>query len=175
MGRLARRFRFSVVTLETVLKQNKRIFIELTKEIDLQAPEYAPNYIQQQFNKLDDSNPLKSLWRLRMETLVHNNEMAIKRITENIGAVKSERFCQELENFIFHAQKFNNIWRLIPSDAPIEPGIDPHADLLGDRYPKDLDTLIHEEIERQWMPNLALHALALSTCFVLLFLLTKAV
>lgn len=44
-----------LVPLETLLSQNKRIFDELTNDVDIIALEYAPNDIQREFNALEDS------------------------------------------------------------------------------------------------------------------------
>ena len=135
-----------LIPLQTTLSQNKKIHKELTKDIDLEALEYAPDYIQQKFNELDHSNPTKQMWMLRIETLLDNNEMAIKLITPNIGSVKNKKLKKELEIFLFHAQKFNDIWKMISSDKPIGPGIDPHTDLMGEKYPANLDSLLQREI-----------------------------
>lgn len=137
-----------LIPLQTVLKQNKEIHNELTREIDLKALEYAPDYVQKKFNELDDSNPIKKLWISRIKTLLSNNEMAINLTISNIGIVKNKRLKTELDSFISHAQKFNDIWKLIPSNTPIEPGVDAHIDLIGKKYPKDLDSLLQKEIDR---------------------------
>ena len=82
--------------MQTVLKQNKKIHNELTREIDLKALEHAPDYVQKKFNELDDSNPIKKLWILRIKTLLSNNEMAINLTISNIGIVKNKTLPYDL-------------------------------------------------------------------------------
>ena len=135
-----------LIPLQTTLEQNKKIHNDLTKDIDLKALEYAPDYIQLEFNKLDDSNPIKQIWALRIETLLSNNEIAIKLITSNIGLIKNNELKEELENFIYHAQQFIDIWKMITSAIQIEPGVNPHTTLIGPKYPANLDILLQKEI-----------------------------
>jgi hypothetical protein len=135
-----------LIPLHSLLKQNKKIFDELTEDIDLKKLEYAPDYIQRKYKNLDDTNPLKRLWRSRFETLMENNQRAIQSINANIGYVENKELKAELEEFISHAQKFNDIWRMIPADEEIKPGIDIHCDLMGEKYPDKLDSLLEQEI-----------------------------
>ena len=135
-----------LIPLQSQLKQNKKIFNELTEDIDLKELEYAPDYIQEKYRSLEDANPLKRLWRSRFETLIENNQIVIQSISENSGYVKNKELKAELEKFTYHAQQFNDIWRLVPADQEIETGIDTHSDLMGENYPEKLDSLLDQEI-----------------------------
>ncbi len=134
--------------LQFTLNQNKHIHTLLTKDLDLQALEYAPDYIQEEWNKLDDSDSVKQYRINQVQTLIGNNEHAIKAIRDNLPYVENDRLKQRLQEFAKQAQDFNNIWRQITSTADIEPGINPNTALLSDRYPEDLDRLLQEEIDR---------------------------
>ena len=143
-----KRYKEFLLRLQSILNLNKKIHKQLTQEIDLKALEYAPDNIQEKFNKLDDNNPVKRKWNSRIETIIDNNDRVINLIWSNIGFMKSKDLKEKCEKFIFHAQEFNDIWKRIRSGSKLEPGRDPNTDLLGRKYPKGLDRLLQREIDK---------------------------
>jgi hypothetical protein len=136
--------------LKLLMDTNRKIFAELTRDANLDALEYMPDYLQRRFNELDDSNPIKYMWKNRMDTIIANNEKAIVLITANTGEIKSKELREACHNFVSHAQKFNDIWNMITTtNIPFKPGREPNANLLGDRYPADLDKLLEKEAGRR--------------------------
>ena len=134
--------------LQFTLNLNKHIHTLSTKDLDLRGLEYAPDYIQQEWNKLDDSDSIQQYRINQVQTLISNNEHAIRAIRDNLPKVENDRLKRSLEEFATQAQDFDNIWRKITSATDIEPGRNPNTALLSDEYPKELDRLLQEEIDR---------------------------
>jgi hypothetical protein len=135
-----------LMRLQFVLEQNKRIFDYVTKKLNLEELEYAPNWVQAKLNELDEFE--QQLVKAQIDTIKRNNLAAIDIITEHSGEVRSESLRQELEKFVAHAMRFNDIWIKITAKEPAVRGRPPNADLQGPKYPPDLDRLLQEEIDR---------------------------
>ncbi len=134
-----------LLPFQATLIYNERVFKELTEDQTLKNLEYAPDYLQEYFSKLDD--PRKIMWLQRINLLHHENSKAISLYEKNVGKITNPKLNKACLDFKYHAEKWKSVWDAIFSNQDIRE-IFSTNDLIAPKFPKDLDSLLEEEIKK---------------------------
>jgi len=137
-----------LLPLKFLLDQNRKIHGDLTSMINLEELEYAPDYIQRRIREVFPVENDRRFWFSRLETIIENNRKATDIIQEHSGLLPEGNVRKALNDFVFHAQAFQDIWRKIESNIPPAMGRDPNTDLYSEKYPANLDRELMDEIAK---------------------------
>jgi hypothetical protein len=135
--------------LEFTLNQNKQVHAALTRDPLLRRLEGAPDYLQQHFASLPDTSSVKLMWSAMIEGLMDRNRHAVTLIRDNVGHMLRDDFRRACNDFVYHAERWEEMWRAVLADTAVPQSLVGRDRLLTPAFPESMDVLLAREIEER--------------------------
>jgi hypothetical protein len=136
-----------LLPFEGIIQDNLRVFEELTDDEKLKNLEFAPDLLQQYFSNLPDTDPRKQLWNDRIGRLMKGNKKAVDLIEQYRGKIVTAEFWDACADFVYHANKWEDLWISIMGKTTIVGSGFTQKDLIAPEFPDSLEPALKREIE----------------------------
>jgi len=136
-----------LLPLQSILNGNKRLHSALTQDQEFRNLEYAPDYLQQHFSALPDTDSRKLAWQALIESVLEDNRHAVALIQKNAGNILRNDFRGACDDFVHHAKTWEAIWRSVLGTEPVPDSMWGAGRLLAPAFPESMDSLLSLEIE----------------------------
>ena len=136
-----------LLPLQSILNSNKRLHNALIQDQEFQNLEYAPDYLQQHFASLPDTDSRKLAWKALIESVLEDNRRAVALIQENTGNILRNDFRSACDDFVHHAKTWEATWRSALGSEPVPDSMWGAGRLLAPAFPESMDSLLSLEIE----------------------------
>ena len=133
--------------LRSILNQNKRMQEALKRDSQFDSLEYAPDYLQEKFfGALPETDSRKVAWKTIIESLIEQNEEAVRLLHEYAGEIARPEFRAACDEFIDHATEWSAVWKATIGDRAVPMEMHVAGKLMAPAFPESMETELEREI-----------------------------